>query len=422
MILILASSFLLSSCSFFINKIDSTLLEKEGLKVTRPYIPTYCVDQKPLVQLVGTSKTAQDQFQIFIKSKQWDFIDKVIFWSLVQFQIRPDLSSPTARLQYVIRYKDNIYYFDFFSEESQSQYPYLAGLEYLLTLYKKGRPLSFYTSELDRIDLQFKTGKTLAQFLEEHKESIKKDPTLVKAYYRGNEVLKEDERLPTIKYAPLLRAYQTEIKKQKVVSNASLFDLVKTKRIHTICNYDFTLYENSIFLIDKNQNPSNIFGLSEGNSSFMATSGQRLDNFKPVAGEPIFEGISKVRSSAVCVIEKTNKTGKDFVWLFSNASRDPGQHLYHLFRYGLNKVESSQDIDRLLRHSRHLFLSDPVRLVIESDRSQDQQIENLLKLNIPIYNAEKLGNIWAYSQFQNEGAHFIIDDRNFGAFSCQNTP
>jgi hypothetical protein len=128
-----------------------------------------------------------------------------------------------------------------------------------------------------------------------------------------------------------------------------------------------------------------------------------------------------VRSSAVCVIEKKTKSGQDFMWLFSNASRDPGQHLYHLFRYGLAQVSSTQEVDKLLRHSRHLFLSDPVRLVIESDRSQDSQIENLLKLNIPIYNAEKLGNVWAYTQFQREGAHFIIDDRNFGAFSCQNT-
>ncbi|MBA2403937.1 MAG: hypothetical protein H0V66_04130, partial [Bdellovibrionales bacterium] len=73
---------------------------------------------------------------------------------------------------------------------------------------------------------------------------------------------------------------------------------------------------------------------------------------------------------------------------------------------------------KLIRHSRHLFLSDPVRLVIESHRSRTDQIENLLKINLPIYNAEKLGNIWAYTYFNDQG-RFIIDDRNVGSYSCK---
>jgi hypothetical protein len=106
------------------------------------------------------------------------------------------------------------------------------------------------------------------------------------------------------------------------------------------------------------------------------------------------------------------------IWTVSNQSRDPGQHLFHLVRYGLPRSQSTEEVDRLLRHSRHLFLSDPVRLVIESGRSRDDQIENLLKLNLPIYNADKLGNIWAYTRF-NEQDRFIIDDRNPGAFACK---
>lgn len=420
--LILAISFLLGSCSFFVKKIDSTALDQELIKIERPYAPTYCYNERPGLQLVGTNIDAQSQFQQFVKGKSYDFFDKVIFWSLIQFQIRPDLSSPTARLQYVIRHKGEIFYFDFFSDETKNQYPYLAGLDYLLQIYKRSRKLEWYAAEIDRHTFSFKTGKSLAQFLDERKEELKKDQILVKSFYRGNEVLKENERLPTLTFTPVIKAYQRDLKFQKTISNTSLFDFVKTKTVHTICNYDFTLYENSIFLIDKNQNPSNIFGISENESSFMASSGQKLENLKSLMGEPLFEGASKVRSSAVCVIEKNTSQGQDLMWLFSNASRDPGQHLYHLFRYGITQVSSTQEVDKLLRHSRHLFLSDPVRLVIESDRSQDAQIENLLKLNIPIYNAEKLGNIWAYTLFKREGAHFIIDDRNFGAFSCQSAP
>jgi hypothetical protein len=59
-----------------------------------------------------------------------------------------------------------------------------------------------------------------------------------------------------------------------------------------------------------------------------------------------------------------------------------------------------------------------VRLIIESNRSRNEQIENLLKLNLPIYNAEKLGNIWAYASMGNL-SRYIIDDRNPGAFVCK---
>jgi hypothetical protein len=84
----------------------------------------------------------------------------------------------------------------------------------------------------------------------------------------------------------------------------------------------------------------------------------------------------------------------------------------------LPKAQNHQDIDRLIRHSRHMFLSDPLRLVIESNRSKPEQIQELLKLNVPIYNASSIGNIWAWSNFNNEGGRFYLDDRNPGALFC----
>jgi hypothetical protein len=131
-------------------------------------------------------------------------------------------------------------------------------------------------------------------------------------------------------------------------------------------------------------------------------------------GFSLFKGVSKVRSSAVCMMENQTKR----IWTFSNQSRDPGQHLFHLVRYGLPSSKSTQEVSRLIKHSRHLFLSDPVRLVIESARSSKDQIENLLKLNLPIYHAESLGNIWAHTHFS-EGDRFIIDGRNPGSFLCK---
>jgi hypothetical protein len=159
---------------------------------------------------------------------------------------------------------------------------------------------------------------------------------------------------------------------------------------------------------------ANLFGLAKGTSAFMASTSQKMKEIRPINGFPLFQGESKVRSSAVCVIQNDGNR----IWTFSNQSRDPGQHLFHLVRYGLTRSKSIHEVDKLIRHSRHLFLSDPVRLVIESRRSRSDQIENLLKLNLPIYNADHLGNIWAYSFFDSQ-SRFIIDDRNVGSFSCK---
>jgi hypothetical protein len=261
---------------------------------------------------------------------------------------------------------------------------------------------------------KLKLGKDLEAFLFLHREEIKANPVLQSYYYRGNEILKENETNPVVNYTELIKAYRKVEKNQKIVINTYLTPFVTNRGQSGKCNYDFNLYDNSIFLIDKIIPVANIFGFKKEKNAFMASSSQKIDKIIPLGQSPLFKGESKVRSSAVCVIENDPNR----IWAFSNQSRDPGQHLFHLVRYGLPRSQSIPEIDRLIRHSRHLFLSDPVRLIIESGRSRGEQIENLLKLNLPIYNAEKLGNIWAYASIDNT-SRFIIDDRNPGAFVCR---
>ncbi|MCO4756273.1 MAG: hypothetical protein KC478_17460, partial [Bacteriovoracaceae bacterium] len=96
---------------------------------------------------------------------------------------------------------------------------------------------------------------------------------------------------------------------------------------------------------------------------------------------------------------------------------DPGQHIYHMMGYGLKSSSSPKEISELVTFSRHLFLEDPTRLVFESNRSSKQQLEGLLKLNLPIYNARKLGNVWSYFADEDDN-DFVIDDRTDGEITC----
>ena len=409
---------LLSSCSFFIGTIDSPIIDSELYKKNIPVRETYCsLEKKVQLQLVGTNRYAQESFQKMVDHPQLkglDFFDHFALWSLIQFSIRPDQSSPNSRLQTLFHYKDQTFYFDFYSDKSKDQYPYLYAIEWILKKFGKTTKLEFYAKILEgHLKGSLRADKDLEGFLGGVYKSMKNDPVLSAYFIRGNEVLKENESVPFLRYSEVIRHYRLAESSQfiNVKTDLTPFDI---KGVKGNCNYDFNLYENSIFLIDKTSPSSNIFGMAKPHMSFLSSSSLKIEEILPFKELPIFQGSSKVRSAAVCSLD--NQHNK--IWTFSTSSRDPGQHLFHIFKYGLHETKSTFEVDKLIKHSRHLFLSDPVRLVIESLRSTQSQIDNLLKLNLPIYNADALGNVWAYTSF-GEQNRFIIDDRNSGTFLCK---
>lgn len=408
----------LSSCSFLIERIDTPLVKDTEALKQAPKAPGYCsLERKVDFQLVSSNSNSQAYYIELLKNIKapLDFLDHFALWNLLQMSVRPDQSSPTSRLQVLVHHDGKSHYFDFFSEEPEKQYPFLYGIEWILNKFGKKRSLEYYAGLLSSgAGQKLKIGKEFENFLLKNLTRIKNNPVLSHYYFRGADVLKENETAPTLDYKKILKAFREVKPNQKVIVNTTLTPFITEKGSSGSCNYDFNLYDNSIFLIDKVIPVTNLYGLSSKQSAFLASSSQKLERIESFLGLPVFKGESKVRSSAVCMIENE----KSRIWAFSNLSRDPGQHLFHLVRYGLPRSNSTADVDRLIRHSRHLFLSDPVRLIIESARSSPEQIENLLKLNLPIYNADKLGNIWAYTQFE-EGNRFILDDRNAGAMRCQ---
>lgn len=408
----------LSSCGTIINKIESPIVEKQIIIDNKEKRATYCpLEDNPQIQIIGTSKSSQLSYLKFSeKLKKTDAIDHFILWSLIQLSLRPDQSSPSARLQTLINHKGSVHYFDFFSEQDDEQYPYLYGLDWLIKKFKKTSSLETYVAIIEsQFTDSLKVSPDLEKFLVKNQEMIKENPVFSPLYFRGNEVLKTNESIPPVDLKFAISQFRKAYKKQNIIINTTLHQFSTTKGYVGECNYDFNLYSNSIFLIDKMLPISNIFGLSLGTDSFMSSSSQIFSKAESLFNGPLFKGSSKVRSAAICSI--ANKANK--IWTISNESRDPGQHLFHLIKYGLPLSSNVSELDKLLKHSRHLFLSDPIRLVIESNRSDQEQIQNLLKLNIPIYHAEKLGNIWAYIQDDKLNSRFIIDERNSGDFLCK---
>lgn len=413
----LLALFFLCSCTAVLKRLD---VESQVPRQAPPTIEenTYCprpATRSP--QLVGSNPPAQYAFTDFLRSveeQRFDFREKTVLWALLQVNIRPDLASPTARFQFLIREKKNTLYRDFASlENEQGSYPFFEGLSYLLKNHPRRRTLGWYAQFLDeKFKNELVAGKTLELRLRDMSEAIAGQEDLRRHFFRGDEVLRESERLSRVRFGRMVSQWQTQRKPSPM--NEALFSYRRTPTLDVRCNYDFALYDNSIFLIDKDENSGHLFGLTMGEDSFLAVVAQNTPTPRALFGEPVIAGSAKVRSSAFCMI----KSKENEVWIAANQSRDPGQHVYHLFRYGLTRAEKPADILRLLRHARHMFLSDPLRLVIESARGRDEQVQELLKLNVPIYNAAAIGNIWAWADFAHEGGRFYIDDRNPGALFC----
>ncbi|MCO4755021.1 MAG: hypothetical protein KC478_11110, partial [Bacteriovoracaceae bacterium] len=385
--------FLTSGCAYFVNTLDKNRLSQE-LSTYRPSDKKLYCEEPASMQLVNSNKESQKAFKSFLRTSKnrFSFADKVVLWSLIQMNLRPDLASPTSKLQLFVESKDGFDYFHFYSKQRDS-YPYIYGLKHILKKYKSRYTLEKLASFIDaRFPAIYTVGKDFDAFLSKNKLALLKDPSFKRRYMRADETLKENEKIQKENLQRLVKSIPNS--SAKIEISESLFNYQTESKLVASCNYDMKLYSNSIYLIHEEFIRSHLFGLKTQEGSFMASASQRINKIESVANSIFFKGDSQTRSSAFCSFKfPTNKSKK--LWMVSSESRDPGQHIYHMMGYGLKSSSSPKEISELVTFSRHLFLEDPTRLVFESNRSSKQQLEGLLRLNLPIYNARKLGNVWS---------------------------
>ncbi|MEX0799564.1 MAG: hypothetical protein WD025_08965 [Bacteriovoracaceae bacterium] len=407
-----------ASCALFVNRFDQNRLTQDISSYKASGKKLYCEESS--FELVNSSKAIQDAFQKFLiqagSRTPLSHVDKSVLWSLVQMNLRPDQASPTSKLQIFLKNGQETEYYHFYSKQ-KGAWPYLRGLETLLRDYKSKNTLLKLARHVDNLfPSQFFVVKNFEAFLEDNKEKIDANSALKRYYMRADETLKENEKIGKLKLAPLVSHYLRKKKHLNYEHGKTLFSYKGSRGLTARCNYDMRLYSNSIYLIHKDFIKSHLFGMSSKDGSFLASAAQNLEKFEPVDNSLFFKGDSQTRSAAFCSFDYSKEELKS-LWLVSSESRDPGQHIYHLMEYGLQSANSATDISDLIGFSRHLFLEDPTRLVFESNRSSKEQLERLLKLNIPVYNARQLGNIWA--MFENKNTKgFVIDERTDGAVSC----
>ena len=414
---LLSFALVVNSCSLFIKEDQKDLFERNN--ITPAIIPNklICGPSKHKRIVLSENKSANEQFDKFIydlkKKKNLRFIDEVVLWSLMQMNLRPDLVGPNAKLQAFLEIQGQTYYFNSYSSSNDTSY--LAGLNHLLKKYKSRFSLKSLSILLDKeFSGTYTVSHDFEDFLSKNKASISNNSTLSKVYMRGDETLKEQERIPRLSFQEI---YSKKSKHTKSIIKNDLFKNSEKMLLDSDCNFDLNLYSDSVYVINPENIHTHMFGLKSKNSSFLAMSTQKIkltDNFH---NSFIFNGKSDIRSGAMCVFK--HKRFKDQrLWLLSSESRDPAQHLYHLIQYGLENTSELNDLKSLLSFSRHLFLNNPVRLVIESKRSTQEQIQEILKLDIPVYNAKKLGILWGHFASKKEDS-FIVDPRAEAHLLCK---
>lgn len=412
--------FSVTSCSIFINKIDDDLLNEQAESYKKQKKKnTYC-SKKSSFSLISENNRNQKIFKSFLEAnnkKKLSYADKVVLWSLVQMNIRPDLSSPTSKMQFFIKINKKTQFYHVYSKDSDNSYPYLHALELILQKYRGHYSLMQLATLIDnKYPNQFYMTSNFAKFLNKNKENLNMSSQLKRIYIRGDETLKKNERIKKQKLSSLISKYLKNKNRNKYIVSNYLFSYKRNNLIKAECNYDMGLYSSSIYLIHNKVIQSNSFGLRIGVNNFMADSTQSFEKPILIKNTIYFKGLSQSRSSAMCKFSLPLNNNWD-LWLLSSQSRDPGQHLFHLIEYGIQDMKRIGQIDNLLRFSRHLFLKNPIRLILESQRSNPVQLNELLKLNMPIYNAEKLARIWGHLNSKLDRS-FIIDQRRPGHLTC----
>ncbi len=425
-LLILISIF--SSCSFFSQKIDTLALANQGQLNKQLLNKVNFCSERTKYQFLTEDEATQKFYRGLedkIFQKDYPFVQKGIMMSLIELMRRPDLISPSSRLQIYMKLEGKNYYFDFrpVSLEDDTKYSYIKGLEYLAKNYLSHPNLQSVSSLLDSIiPQQMHVSQDFENFLKLQRTELQNNELMTARFFKGDETITRYETFHRMSFknitnhfdaskAPLNESYEFQ-KNPLVVSQSKQGFAIK-------CNVSLDQNNLSDEILSSDNNKTNTMGIIEGENIFLSVSSGILQ--KPLKFEKNFY-FMKMRPNPfptpVCEFSDQQKN----LVLFSARGRSPVQHLKHLTSYGIDQVNNPVALNELLKFSRHLFLPDPDRILYESKKGRKAQLDFFLSMNFPIYHVESLGEVFgsiSYLESQQKKLSLIIDERNPTSLTCQ---
>jgi len=343
--------------------------------------------------------------------------------------LKKNLNPPTAKLQLLLLTSQRPFYFDFgpdpdapMGPKNELSMPYLYGLDYVLNYFQSSYSLFQLAILLDQtLPKIMEVTEGFDQFLKDNSGQISAHKVFQKTFFRGDQLLTKKETYRVTRFKTLIKFFNRNKKSTnyKKLVRKHLFPYKLDEGVDkppALCNFDLGLYQNSIFIIDRNILKGHSFGLrDQHNNSFMAHSSQKFVDPRPLGQTTYIKGDARVRGASMCLFPEAKKQ----MVFWGSETLDPGQLIYHLLQYKIYEAKNTSEVDQLLKFGRYLFLVDPIRLYYESDRGSVRHLQKLLQIKIPIFHVTDLGKIWGYSRFKGERGHFILDGRHQGILSCQ---
>ena len=422
--------FISSSCSFFTKKVESLTFENVGEVKKNLSKQTYCSNNAPL-QFIFEDDSAEKFYSTFatkvFKNSKFSFIQKTVLLSLIEMSRRPDIASPTSRFQYFLHLDNKDYYFDFFPKTNvNNSIPLLKGLSSLLNQFDHSIKLQILAENLDSIvPSLISVSADLETFLKKNKNEISKNKKLSDLFIKGNDSLTKLESFKRSFYTSIIQSSLEELSKkdeiyfsvQKPLTNVE----TNTRNVKIECNFklsnDSLVRDDSIFA---DSIKSHSFGIKEGNNYFLGIASGEIDN--PVRN---FQSLGMIKTSPshspipICHL----KNDEHDIIIISNKGRSPAQHLEHLLDYELASIDNFSSLQELLKFSRHIFLSNPDRILYESKRGRKNQLDFFLTMNFHIYHVEELGNLIGFANYkdahQNSIKSLFVDDRSLAQLWCK---
>ncbi|MDO9182998.1 MAG: hypothetical protein Q7U04_11350 [Bacteriovorax sp.] len=421
--------FLISSCSYLTSKVESMASPKPAEAIPGKLIRKNlnCSENNRIQILLDDESTLKFYYPFMpnlFENKSLSFIQKSAMLALVELMRRPDEASPAARLQYYLRYNKKDYYFDFRPKNlaDNSKMSYLKGIDFLLKTFDKSKSLANISEMLEQyLPQNINLSPDLESFIQKYKKDLTKNETLNNTFFKGDEVLTKFESFKRISFKKIVNTFNS-----KNISDDSFYDFSANslremesdqKELTLKCNFDLnketTAKEDFVF---SEQRKSHYFALKSDDNFFIAVSSAVIQTpFKNYDSTYFIKSLPAPLPLPICQITNGNQ---DIV-LFSTSGRNPSQHLKHLISYDINLIDSFQSLEELLKFSRHLFLSNPDRILYESKRGRKSQLDFFLTMNFPIYHVESLGDIIGMGNFKkNKKESLIADDRSKALLWC----
>lgn len=349
-------------------------------------------------------------------------IEKALALALVELIRRPDLNSPQANFQFYFGDHKNINYYHFTNKKSDGL-PVIYGIDFLLKKYSKNKNILTIAQELDKaLPTNFFVDRELENFIQKNKKIIISSPMLSNIFLRGDEPL---TRFETFKRSSLTDLVKYYLKNNQLNSSdyynfkLNIFDYEENfGNVVTKCNFNPVSEQEPINIDLATNDRINYVGMANKQEVYFATFFSiQNEQIELINNQLFFKANSPKIELPVCQIY--NPTNELNMILSSTEGRSKNQHLKHLIEYEVyNSIDDKQLFD-ILNFPRHLFLSNPDRILYESKKGRENQLNFFLSMNFPIYHVEKLGNIIGFTKFKNRPEYnFIQDLRNNNKTLC----